>query len=153
MKNEPLFFQAARPFFLFFLLLTASCERHYLSVSQQWIDGKYLASSKVGTPDPRALHPPIGQMLVIDWFLPQSVMQRKPHVELELIFWDYTKQTVILPIESPLSWATYRCLDAEYEKTGGILTYQAAICTDDGEVFRRWKHQLFVNLIQLDKED
>jgi hypothetical protein len=40
-------------------------------------------------------------------------------------------------------------LNEEYEKSGGILTYKAQILTQEGEVFREWRHQLWVNLIQV----
>lgn len=133
-------------------LTLVGCQRHYLSVSQQWVDGDYLASSKVKTPDPRKDHPPLGQLLVVDWFIPQEILRQEPHVELDIIFWDYTQKKVILPVDTTLSWGTYRCFNEEYEKTQGILTYKAALVTKTGKVFREWKHQLWVNLIEVDKE-
>jgi len=141
-----------RSCFLLFLLL-AGCRPYYLSICQEWIDVRYLASFHAGTPDPRLEHPPIGQKLILDWRVPKEVLERKPELILDLILWDYTTRQVRFPVKSAMSYKTYRLLDEEYEKTGGILTYKACIRTEDGEIFREWKHQLWVNLITLDQEE
>ncbi len=135
------------------LAFLTGCKKHYIAVDQRWIDANYLSSTQVGTPDPRQEHPPMGQMLIIQWFLPSSLLKQNPHVELDLIFWDYTTTRVLIPIEHWMDWATYKCLDEDYQKTKGILTYKAAIVTENGEMFREWKHQLWVNLIQIDPND
>ena len=133
-------------------LLLLGCQRHYLSVSQQWVDAEYLASSQIGSPDPRKEHPPLGQLLIIQWYLPRHLLAQHPQVELDLIFWDYTTKKVTFPIKSPADWATYRCFNEEYQQKQGILTYKAAIVTEEGKIFRQWKHQLFVNLIEVDQQ-
>jgi hypothetical protein len=116
------------------------------------MDVRYLASSYAKTPDPRQDHPPIGQMLILDWRIPKDVFAKKPELVLELIFWDYTTKRIQIPIERRLDYTTYKLLDEEYEKTGGILTYQAAIITEDGGVYKEWKHQLWVKLITIGDE-
>jgi hypothetical protein len=128
-------------------LLTSSCEKHYLSVQQRWVDINYLASVQINTPDPRREHPQVGQMLIIDWRLPREVLRQNPTVLLDVIYWDYTTKTIRLPITHPLDYTTYELLDEEYEKTGGILTYKAQIVTESGTVIKESKHQLWVNLI------
>jgi hypothetical protein len=141
----------------FFLLLVVSmlfllfpgCSPYYLSVCQEWMDVRYLASNAVNTPDPRQDHPPIGQMLILDWRVPREVFRKKPVVVLDLILWDYTTRQIRIPITRRMDYTTWRLLDADYEKTGGILTYRAEIVTEDGSVFREWKHQLWVNLITI----
>jgi hypothetical protein len=134
--------------FLLLLLLTG-CRPYYLSVCQEWVDVRYLASTAVNTPDPRQEHPPIGQMLIIDWRVPKDVFQKKPVVVLDLILWDYSTKQIQIPITRRMDFATWRLLDADYEKTGGLLTYKAEIVTEDGAVFREWKHQLWVKLITI----
>lgn len=52
-----------------------------------------------------------------------------------------------------MGWVTYKLFNEEYDKTGGILTYKAEIVTEDGTVYREWKHQLWVNLIQIESDD
>ncbi len=135
------------------LLFLSSCEKYYVSVAQQWVDVRYLASTHVNTPDPRQLKPPVGQMIIIDWRVPKSILKKNPHVELKVIYWNYTEKTVTFPIDQRMGWATYKVLDEEYDTTGGILTYKAEILTADGQKYREWKHQLLVNLITIDNDD
>lgn len=139
-------------FWLFLLLplfLLSGCRQYYLSVCQEWVDARYLASTNVSTPDPRQEHPPLGQLLVLDWRIPKEILTKKPEIILDLILWDYTTRQVRIPIKWRMNYATYRLFNEDYEKTGGILTYKAQIVTQDGEVYREWKHQLWVNLIKV----
>ena len=132
------------------LIFATSCSQYYLSIAQQWIDGRYLASSHAHTPDPRQANPPVGQMLVLDWRIPKEILEQKPEVILELILWDYTTKTVRYPIHKRMDYAVFKLLDAEYEQSGGVLTYKAEIVTEDGTPYREWKHQLWVNLITVE---
>ncbi|MBI3236159.1 MAG: hypothetical protein HYZ48_00375 [Chlamydiales bacterium] len=134
-------------------LASSGCEKYYASVTQQWIDVRYLASTHVKTPDPRQAHPPIGQMLVVDWRVPKSLLKKNPQVQLTMIFWDFTEKTICFPIEERMGWVTYSLLNEEYDKTGGIITYKAEILDEDGSLFREWKHQLWVELIVIRDEE
>ena len=138
------------PLTCLFLLVLSSCSQYYLSLSQQWIDARYLASTHAHTPDPRQVHPPVGQMVVASWRIPKEVLDKEPEVVLELILWDYTKKTVRFPIDRRMNYATFKLLNEEYEKCGGILTYKGEIVTREGQVFREWKHQLWVDLITVE---
>ena len=139
-------------FFCAAALCLSSCQKYYLSVCQQWVDARYLASTHVNTPDPRQANPPIGQMLSMDWRVPKELLSQKPYIELDLIFWDYTETKKTFPIDKRMGWVSYQLLGEEYDKTGGILTYKASIKTSDGTVYREWKHQLWVKLIQIEPE-
>ncbi len=134
------------------LLLLTGCRQYYLSVVQEWVDVRYLASTNVGTPDPRQEHPPIGQKLILDWRVPMEIYEKKPEVVLDLILWDHTARQIRFPIKRRMDFASYRLFNEEYEKSGGILTYRAKIVTEDGKIFREWKHQLWVNLITVGEE-
>src|ERR1700730_7518806 len=101
--------------FFFFLALLTGCGKYYLSVQQQWIDVNYLASTQVNTPDPLRENPPVGQMLIIDWKVPKKMLNDKPQVLLDLIFWDYTTQTIQIPITHSMNYTTYELLNDEYE--------------------------------------
>ncbi len=136
----------------FSLLLLSGCKQYYLSVCQEWVDDRYLASTNVSTPDPRQDHPPIGQMLILDWRVPADILKKKPEIVLDLVLWDYTTREIKIPLKRRMDFATYRLFNEEYEKSGGILTYKARIITEDGSVFREWKHQLWVNLITVKDE-
>ena len=136
---------------LFFcLFLLGGCKQYYLSIAQEWIDGTYLASSYVGTPDPLQKNPPTGQMLIVSWRIPESVFQKKPFIRLDLLLWDYTTRSIEIPIEHRMDFATYRLLDEEYKSSGGILSFKGEIVEENGEIFREWRHQLWVNLITLE---
>ncbi|HEY2811050.1 MAG TPA: hypothetical protein VGJ00_06665 [Rhabdochlamydiaceae bacterium] len=137
--------------FILIALLGSGCGKYYLSVQQQWIDVNYLASAQINTPDPEKANPPAGQMLIIDWRVPQSLLKQKPQVLLDLIYWDYTTKTIAIPVKGTMNYTTYSLLNQEYEKKGGILTYKAQIVTDEGKVFKESKHQLWVNLINVEE--
>jgi hypothetical protein len=132
-------------------LLLAGCEKYYLSICQEKVDRNYLASTHVGTPDPRQDNPPMGQMLIIDWKVPKKVLEEKPFILLHVVYWDYTEQDFTFPVEKQMGYVTYRLLNKEYEKKMGILTYKAEIVTDQHKVYKEWVHQLWVNLIRLDE--
>lgn len=131
--------------------LAAGCSKYYLSVQHQWIDINYLASVQANTPDPRKANPPLGQMLIFDWYVPASILKQNPSIVLDLILWDYTTKTITLPLKGQLNYTTYELLNEEYEKAGGILTYKARIVTEDGATYRESKHQLWVNLITFEE--
>ncbi len=102
----------------------------------------------VRSPDPRQAHPPIGQQLVVDWQVPQALLKRNPICILHVIYWDYTEETFTHKIDRKIGHWTYDLLNEAFFARKGILTYRAEILTSDGEVYKEWKHQLWVNLIQ-----
>ncbi len=133
--------------------LLVGCSRYHVDVHQQKINASYLASSYVGSPDPRQEHPPLGEMLVIDWLLPQDLLEEHPSVMLHVIYWNNTEKSYNWPIKRRKGYLTLAVLDEEYEQTGGFLTYRAEIITQNGQVFRDWKHQLWVNLIKVEEDN
>ncbi len=140
-------------FSIFFLVvILAGCQRSYLSLSQEKVDARYLASTYVGTPDPRQDDPPMGQRVIINWFVPAKILEKQPRIDLHLLFWDYTQRMVTYPLEKQTGSKVYFLLGKDFEQTKGILTYKAEIVTEDGRVFSEWKHQLWVELITPDKD-
>lgn len=134
------------------LLLLASCGSS-LSVRREWIDGRYLASTHVNTPDPRQAHPPFGQRLLVSWRIPSSVLAEKPELVLQVIYWNFTQKTFVYPLHKRMGYKICSLLDEEYRETGGLLAYRAQIITKDGRVLKEWKHQLWVNLIEEEKQE
>jgi hypothetical protein len=135
------------------LLLLAGCERGtYLHVRREWVDGSYLASTHVGTPDPRQAHPPFGQQLVVYWWVPQSILNRDPKLVFQVIYWNFTQATFSFPIKSLTGYEALALLDDDYREKQGFLTYRIQIVTSDGDVFKDWKHQLWVNLIEMEEK-
>lgn len=131
------------------LFCLVGCQRYYVSVMQQKIDVNYLASTHVDTPDPMREHPPYGQELIIDWQVPQALLKKKPLCILRVIYWDYTEETFYYDIKYKVGYWKYALLNQQFEERKGILTYSAKIVTEDGEIYKEWKHQLWVNLIQI----
>jgi hypothetical protein len=132
------------------LALFTGCDKYYVSVRQIHVDDQYLASTHVGTPDPRRNPPPSGQKLVIDWQIPPEVLGQNPKIVLHLLFKNHVEMREIYPIKNKCDTKVYSLLNDEYFVTGGLLTYRAEIVLEDGEIYRDWKHQLWVNLITLD---
>lgn len=138
-------------FFLVLVLFFASCQRAALMVHQQKISPTYLASTNVGSPDPRTS--PNGQMIVAEWIVPPNILDCCPMLKLQILFRDYTETCVEFPINSRAGYETYSILNKEFKKTGGFLSYKAEIVTSEGRVYADWTHQLWVKLIIADDCD
>lgn len=140
---------------IFLSLLSAlfSCSTNHLSISQVKVDRTYLASTHAHTPDPRQANPPYGQMLIIDWNIPNQVFKKKPQIAVTIIFKNFTQEVICYPMHKSFGHKLYFLLNKEYEERKGILTYKAEIITDNKEIYKEWKHQLWVNLINIDHEE
>jgi hypothetical protein len=138
--------------FLFLLLLiTTSCQKYYLTIYQERVDRDSLASSHVGSPDPRQKNPPKGQELIIEWQIPEDILRQKPSIHLEMIYRDYSEEKKVYSISHKSGYVVYTLVDDQYKKSKGLLAYKAEIVTDDGQVFRRWQHQMWVKIIRLEE--
>lgn len=134
--------------FIFFLLILSGCQKYGLVVHQQKVDESNLASIHVGSPDPRKKDPPQGQMLIIEWWVPHMLVKQDAKLILHMILKDFTQKTLEFPINHRVGYVSYELIGEEFKKSEGLLTYQAEIVTSGGEVYRKWDHQLWVNLIQ-----
>lgn len=133
------------------LLLCSGCGRPALVLQQQKIGPTYLASTNVGSPDPRT--PPNGQMIVAEWILPRRIVNESPVLRIDVLFHNFTQDTVEFPINSTVGYETYSILNKEFKETGGFLAYKAEILNSNGEILADWKHQLWVKLITTDDEE
>jgi len=133
------------------LLLCAACGRPTLMLQQQLVKPAYLASTNVGTPDPRT--PPKGQMIVAEWWLPRKIVNEHPTLRIEILFHDYSQDCVEFPIQTMIGYETYSVLNNCFKQTGGLLSYKAEIISCDGEVLADWKHQLWTELITIDTDE
>lgn len=132
------------------LFLFCGCEKYYLSVKREDAGRERLASTYVGSPDPRQKHPPKGQELIMEWRLPKEALQEKLVLVLDLIYKDYTKRTICHPIDRKRGIFTYSLLNQEFKEKEGFLTYKAEIRSEEGEVLKQWKQQLWTELIVID---
>jgi len=137
---------------LFCLFSLAGCEKYYLSLRQVPVDVEYLASTHVGTPDPRQSDPPFGQKVVMQWAVPPEMLPDKPCLIFHVIYKNHTEEEIIYPIEDRSGMEVFSVLNEQYREKGGLLTYHAEIRTKDGTVYREWTHQLWVHLITFDDE-
>lgn len=141
-------------FFLLFgsALVLTGCDKYYISVMRQNIDADYLASARVGTPDPRRDKPPLGEMLLVSWYVPQEIVDQAPIARLSIIFQDYSEKKIDYPVEYKKGFSTFTLLGEDFLKKGGFLTYKAEILVH-GEPYRTWKQQLWVKVIHLEDEN
>ena len=130
----------------------AGCRRYYLEVSQQIINQATLASTHVGSPDPRQCPPPYGRRLIISWQVPKEIFDPNPHLDLNVMFWNYTEERYTFTMEAKRGYVLYSLIGDEYLEKRGILSYKAQLVTQSGQVYRSWKQQLWVDLIKVEDE-
>ncbi len=91
-------------------------------------------------------------MIVAEWWLPKKFLECQPCLRIDILFHNFTQTCVEFPICTRIGYETFSLLNKEFKETGGLLAYRAQIVTCDGEVFKEWKHQLWVKLISTDEE-
>jgi hypothetical protein len=128
-----------------------SCQKYYLSVCQERVDRDSLASTYVGSPDPRQANPPLGEQLIVEWQVPKDLLKDALTIALDVVYKDYEESSYIYPISHKNGSFTASLLDEDYRKKKGFLSYKAEIRKGDGSVFRTWTHQLWVQLIHLEE--
>lgn len=137
---------------LLFLLCTG-CEKYGLVLRQQRVDSLYLASTHVGSPDPRQKCPPSGQMLIVEWWVPPPLLKKEPRIIVQVLFRDYSEQIMEFPIQKRVGYETFLFPSVAQDPKRAMLAYKAEIVTGDGEVYREWKHQMWVKLIEVKEEE
>lgn len=108
-----------------------------------------LASTFVGSPDPRQKNPPTGEKLIIGWKLPSDSLDQELLLQLDIIYRNHSKKRECYPISQRRGIIIYHLLDEEYFKTRGFLTYKAEIITREGSVLKEWRQKLWFNLITI----
>ena len=134
-------------------LFLGGCKRYYLMVSQEIVNRDSLASTHVGTPDPRQANPPEGRELCLSWQIPCEIFQQRPRLELDVIYWNYTEGHFFYSMDAKRGYVLYTLAGKEYEEKEGLLSYRARIVTQEGVVYRKWTQQLFVELIRVGDRD
>jgi hypothetical protein len=120
-----------------------------LYVQQEAIDRDFLASTKVGTPDPRQVDPPEGQRILIGWDYPKSVFSEGLTLVLTARLWDSTQKVLFKPIERKRDVAAFFFPSDEKEKK--ILTYRIQVINGEGKILETWKHHFWTELIEIDR--
>ena len=140
----------SQSFLIVFLAFFCSCDKYYLAVTRESIDRSTLASTYVGSPDPRQKNPPKGQELIIKWRCPKHFPQETMTLVLDILYKDYTQETVSYPLARRRGVFTYALLGEKYHEKGGFLTYKAELRDQEGAVVQQWKQQLWTELIVID---
>lgn len=133
--------------FLFFL----GCSRNQLYVHIQNLDQNYLASSHVKTPDYRQKNPFIGQRLVVSWNISKETLKEGLSLYVTVRFFDNTQVIYKRKIKKQRGILGFYFENKDQEVRKKILTYKAEIYTKDMQLVKIWKHQFWINLIDVDK--
>lgn len=129
--------------FLILAFLVAGCYRHHLYVQQEWVDKNFLASTHVGTPDPRQAHPPEGQRLLIGWDFPRSIFQKELTLAVSVRFWDDTQKEISYALTKKRGYKAY------FFPNEKILTYRVQVISKEKQVIETWKHHFWTELIKV----
>lgn len=126
-------------------LFLAGCYRGHLYVQQEWVDRNFLASTHVGTPDPRQCEPMEGQRLLIAWDFPRSLYSCGLTLLATVRFWDEKEEVRTIPL------VRRRGAEAFFFPGEKILTYRVDVVASNGEVIESWLHQFWIELIDVGK--
>lgn len=129
-------------------LLFCSCQPRILSIQTEYLSHVNLASFHVGTPDPRLRNPPLGQKLIINWSLPYWDCDTAYELTVKIRFKNGTSTSTSFVAKEPKGTFIYPLLNEDYFDKGGFKSYLATI-TADGVFLEEWRHQLWVNLIEI----
>lgn len=115
-------------------------------MQQEWVDRNFLASTKVGTPDPRQECPPEGQRLLVAWNFPGSLFYQDLRLLLTVRFWDNSEEIISYPIERRWSNTAFNFFDQK------ILTYRIQVVNRSNEIVETWEHHFWTELIDIDRK-
>lgn len=141
--------------FVLSLLLVGSCQHFFphLTAYTEYLTIERLASTIVETPDPLKYYPELGQRLVINWYLPADYLKEEDlHLEVVVRFRNREQDSFSIPICRANGGYYYEVLNDDFSENGGILTYKMDLI-GSGEVLEVWRHQMWTELICLDKVD
>ncbi len=118
-------------------------------MQQEWVDARFLASSKVGTPDPRQESPPVGQRLIVAWDFPKSVFQEDLKLVTTVRLWNNTREVFEEKITRNRDVTAFFFSDKQEGQDLRILTYRVQIFNAEGKEVRLWEHHLWTELIEV----
>lgn len=133
-------------------LLFTGCQPRILSVQTEYLSHINLASYHVGTPDPRLRNPPLGQKLIVNWSLPTWDCNTAYELTVKIRFKNGTSAHESFPLANPKGTFVFPLLNEDYFTKGGFKTY-VAIMSADGIQLEEWRHQLWVNIIEISENE
>ncbi len=139
--------------FFFASFLLVGCYTNHLQVQQKPITKDFLASTWVGSPDPRQKHPPNGESLMVSWDFPAITFQEGLFLKTKIRFWDLSEEDFSDIIESKTGWKEYLFLHNLEEPRGKILAYKVVVQTEKGKQISTWEHPFWIKKIEAEKEN
>lgn len=124
------------------LCLSGCCCKH-LYVQQECVDQNFLASTKIGTPDPRQKKPYEGQRLLVAWDFPRSLYSKGLSLEITVRLWGEKEEKIGRRLERK------RGCEAFFFPNEKIVTYLVHVVSDDGKIVETWKHHFWTEMIQV----
>ncbi|MBP9841432.1 MAG: hypothetical protein KBC64_03285 [Simkaniaceae bacterium] len=106
-----------------------------------------LASTFVGSPDPRRDPPPQGEKLFIEWNIPRDTLEKKVLLFVHLLYKDYTQEVKTFPLEYRHGAVNMTLEGQEYLEKKGFLSYKAELIDLDDQLLYECQHQLWVPLL------
>lgn len=137
-------------FFLVLNFILFGCYKRHLYVQQEWVDVTFLASTKVGTSDPRQADPDMGQRLIIAWDFPRSIFEKRLTLVATVRLWDSTQEIQTLPLERKKDTIALFFSNKDPHKDRRILTYRVQVFSEAGEEIQKWEHPFWTELIDID---
>ena len=125
------------------LTLFTGCYKDHLYVQQEWVDRNFLASTHVGSPDPRQECPPCGERILVAWKFPRELFCQNLRLELTVRFWDQSEEVLITPVEKPWQYHAYNFFNQK------ILTYKIDVINKRDEIVETWEHQFWTKIIEI----
>jgi len=131
------------------VMCLVGCYKDHLYVQQEWVNDKWLASSKVGTPDPRKGRVQDAERLLIAWDFPKSLFDEGLTLLVTVRLWNNTEQFLKIPVERKRYYdaLTFPCKDRDLR----ILTYRIQVENNTGQIIETWKHHFWTELIVMDR--
>lgn len=115
-------------------------------MQQEWVNRDFLASSHVGTPDPRQASPPEGQRLLVSWKFPKNLLDQELTLVATIRYWDQSEEILTHPVNKRWGHVAFRCFKER------LLTYRVAVIDRCGEVVDVWEHHFWTKLIDIDRK-
>ena len=133
-------------------LLLTGCSKNTLSIRNNYISYKDLASYYVTSPDPKKLNPDIGQRLTVKWHLSKEDWQNHDtKLTLKIRFYNREEKVIEQVIDKSRGKIIYEIINEDFQEKNGILTYYAEIVKDK-TVIKKWRHQIWSPSINLDSK-
>jgi hypothetical protein len=140
-------------FALLILLIFTSCYKNHLYVQQELIDRTFLASSYVGTFDPKQDDPPFGQRIIISWDFPRSLYKKDLTMMLTVRFKNNCQELHSYKIQRKRGYTAFFFEEEIKDKKSRILTYKIDVLNKDNVVVETWKHQFWRELISFSEDN